>query len=53
MLCLNKGNIAHSSCSMWCTSYRNEIKNVFWMFIFEKFTKETKFAVPTTEFKEF
>ena len=53
MLCLNKGNIAHSSCIMWCTSYRNEIKNVFWMFIFEKFIKETKFAVPTTEFKEF
>ena len=22
MLCLNKGNIAQSSCSIWCTSYK-------------------------------
>ena len=26
MLCLNKGNIALSSGSIWCTSYGNEIK---------------------------
>ena len=39
MLCVNKGNIAHSSCNIWCTSYRNEIKKVFWMFLFENFIK--------------
>ena len=32
MLCLNKGNVAHSSCSIWCTSYKNEIKKVFLKF---------------------
>ena len=36
MFCLNKGNIAHSSCSIWCTSYKNEIKNLFENFIKEK-----------------
>ena len=41
MLCFNKGNIAHSSCSIWCTSYRNEIKKVFWVLIFEKFSVPT------------
>ena len=49
MPCLNKGNIALSSDSIWCTSYRNEMKKVFWMFIFENFIKETKFPVPTTK----
>ena len=34
MLCLNKGNIAHSSCNIWCTSCRNKIKKVFWILIF-------------------
>ena len=29
VLCFNKGNIAHSSCSIWCTSNRNEIKSYF------------------------
>ena len=51
MLCLSKGNIVHSSCCIWCTSYKNKIKKVFWMFIFENFIKETKFSVPTTKFK--
>ena len=41
MLCFNKGNIAHSSCSIWCTSYRNEIKKAFWVLIFEKFSVPT------------
>ena len=41
MLCFNKGNIAHSSCSIWCTSYRNEINKVFWVLIFEKFSVPT------------
>ena len=49
MLCLNKGNIALISGSIWCTSYRNETKKVFWMFIFENFIKEAKFSVPTTK----
>ena len=49
MLFLNNENIGHSSCKIWCTSYRNEIKKVFWMFIFENFIKETKFSVPTTK----
>ena len=51
MLCLNKGNIADSSCSIWCTSYKNEVKKVFWMLIFENFLKETKFSVATTKLK--
>ena len=49
MLCLNKGNIALNSDSIWCTSERNEIKKVFWMFVFENFIKETKFFVTTTK----
>ena len=49
MLCLNKGNITLSYGSTWCTSYRNEMEKVFWMFIFENFIKETKFSVPTTK----
>ena len=40
MLCLNKGNIALSPGNIWCTSCRNEIKKVFWIFIFENFIKE-------------
>ena len=48
MLCLNKENIAHSSFSIWFTSHRNEIKKVFWMFIFENLIKETEFSVTTT-----
>ena len=47
MLCLNKGNIALSSGSIWCTSYRNEMKKVFWMFVFENLIKKTKFSVPS------
>ena len=35
MLCPNKGNITLSSGNMFCTSYRNELKKVFWMFNFE------------------
>ena len=35
ILCLNKGNIAFSSGSICCTFYKNEMKKVFWMFIFE------------------
>ena len=49
MLCLNKGDIALSSGGIWCKSYRNEMKKVFWMFIFENFTKETKSPVPVTK----
>ena len=48
-LCFNKRDIALSSDSIWCTSYRNEMKRVFWMFIFENFIKDTKFSVPTTK----
>ena len=51
MLCLNKGNIADSSCSIRCASYSNEIKKVFWMLIFENYLKETKFSVPTSKLK--
>ena len=29
MLCLYKGNVALSSCSILCTSYLNDIKKVF------------------------
>ena len=50
MLCLYKGNTAEGSCSIGCTSFRNEIKKVFWVFIFEKFIKETKFSVKETKF---
>ena len=53
MLCLNKGNIALSSGSIWYTSYWNEMKKVFWMFIFENFIKETKFSAPTTKLEGF
>ena len=53
MLCLYKGNVALSSCSILCTSYLNDIKKVFWMFIFKNFVKETKFVVPTTKLKGF
>ena len=49
MLCRNKGNIALRSGGIWCTSYRNEVKKVFWIFIFENFIKETKSPVPTTK----
>ena len=49
MICLNKRNMALSFGSIWCTSYRNQMKKVFWMFIFENFVKETKFSVPTTK----
>ena len=47
MLCLEKGNIALTSSNIGCTSYNNEMKKVFWVFIFENFIKETKFSVPT------
>ena len=47
MLCLNKGNVALSYGSIWWTSYRNEMKKVFWMFIFENLIKKTKFSVPS------
>ena len=49
MLFLNKGDIALGSGNIWCTFYRNEMKKVFWIFIFENFRKETKFPVPTTK----
>ena len=49
MICLNKGDIALSSGGIWCKSYRNEMKKVFWMFIYENFTKETKSPVPVTK----
>ena len=44
-------SIIADSCSIWCTFYRNEIKKVFWMLIFEKFIKEKKFSIPTTKLK--
>ena len=49
MLCFN---LAHSSCSIWCTSYMNDIKKVFLRFIFENFIKETKFSVQTTKLRD-
>ena len=49
MLCLKKGDITLSSGTMWCISYRNEMKKVFWMLIFENFIEETKSPVPTTK----
>ena len=39
------------TCSIWCTSYKNEIKKVFWMLIFENLIKGTKFSVATTKLK--
>ena len=51
MLCLNKGNNAHSFCSMWCTSYGNETKIVLPMLIFENCVKETKFSPSMTKLK--
>ena len=36
-----------------CTSYRKEIKKVFWMFIFENFIEEAKFSVPMSKLKGF
>ena len=50
-LCLNKENIALSSGSIWCTSYKNEMKKVFWMFIFKNFIKATKSSVLATKLK--
>ena len=50
MLYLNKGNIDHSSCSIRCTSYTNDIKKEIWMIIFENFTKRDK-VVPTMKLK--
>ena len=44
-------SIIADSRSIWCTFYRNEIKKVFWMLIFENFIKEKKFSVPTTKLK--
>ena len=32
---------------------RNEIKNLFWMFTFENFIKETKVSVSTMKLKGF
>ena len=49
MLCLNKGKIDHSSCSIWYTFYWNEIKKTFWMFIFENSMKETNFSVTNSK----
>ena len=49
MLCLNKGNIAFSSGSIWYTSYMNEMEKALWMFIFKNFINEAKFPVPTTK----
>ena len=44
MLCVEKRNGIHISCSIWCTFYRNDIKKVFRVFIFEIFLKNTRFS---------
>ena len=36
-----------------CTAFRNEIKKVFWMFIFENCINKTMLSVPTTKLKGF
>ena len=52
IFCLNKGNIVHSFCSIWCTSYRNEIGKVFLIFIFEKFYQRNKVFCTNYEVEE-
>ena len=39
------------SCSVWCISYRNDIKKILRMFTFENFVKKTDFPEPTTKLK--
>ena len=43
LFCTENGNIICISCSLWCTSYRNDIIKIFRMSTFEDFVKNKKF----------
>ena len=66
IFCINKENIAHSSCKLYkrgkafCIKGKvegivgiilDQIKKIFWMFIFENFIKEAKLSVSRTKLK--